>query len=1179
METILEKKNVYVADDATIRQPTVVKKDFFISYNKNDEVHAKWIAGILEENGYETYIQAWDFRPGCNFTLEMHKAAEYSEKTIIVLSTHYLESEYCQPEWTAAFCSDPTGAERKLIPIRIADVKLTGLLKSIIYIDLFNKNEEEAKKAVLEGVQKEIPRTKPLFPSCEIPQNNQNCTNAVKIVDNEKKAPTTPAKCVTRSKPLPASQFFCGRDEKIAEIINELEKESRIHLSAMGGMGKSEICRRLFHDAEKEGLPGIEAIGWLNFNESISMTFYDQIEELPKLDDSEKPDNYFLRVKKYLREQGSKLLLFIDNADELSEKDIDQIFELDCKVVITSRIQEINRIKPIDIDPLYRDDCIELYKIYSRNKGSAADDKVLKIIELAGRHTLTIELLGKTQYASKLSEEELLIRLHDKGFDLSGITEKINYKHDRGHNEADDVNSYKKTFMEHLLKVFDIAGITDEEQLKILRLFSLLPQLAVSGENTKKWFELENLDKTNELQEKGWLQESTDFEDRNGYSMHPVLASVIKHKLGPTCENSSCLIKSLASALIYEVTEVFTKALPVLQHAKSVADYFYDIEDKSLDYSLLTLRISGIYNSLGNYPAALHYIKKDLDISEKVLGKEHPSTATTYNNIAVVYDNQGDYAKALEWYQKALYISEKVLGKEHPSTATTYNNIAGVYKTQGDYAKALEWYQKALYISEKVLGKEHPSTATTYNNIAGVYKTQGDYAKALEWYQKALYIREKVLGKEHPSTATTYNNIAAVYNKQGDYAKALEWYQKALDIREKVLGKEHPSTATTYNNIAGVYSKQGDYAKALEWYQKALDICEKILGKEHPLTAATYNNIAVVYKTQGDYAKALEWYQKALDICEKVLGKEHPDTAVTYYNIAFVYNKQGDYAKALEWLQKALYIREKVLGKEHPLTATTYNNIAGVYSKQGDYAKALEWYQKALDIREKVLGKEHPSTATTYNNIAFVYSNQGDYTKALEWYQKALDIREKVLGKEHPYTAATYNNIAGVYDNQGDYAKALEWYQKALDICEKVLGKEHPDTATTYNNIAGVYKTQGDYAKALEWYQKALDIREKVLGKEHPSTATTYNNIAGVYDNQGDYAKAHEWYQKALDIYEKVLGKEHPYTATIYNNIAGVCKHLKDYANDQEWRKNAMKTYENLDEGHSLKMTVLEQYP
>jgi len=443
-------------------------------------------------------------------------------------------------------------------------------------------------------------------------------------------------------------------------------------------------------------------------------------------------------------------------------------------------------------------------------------------------------------------------------------------------------------------------------------------------------------------------------------------------------------------------------------------------------------------------------------------------------NFAIFLDDTAQYSKALEFHFKAVNIIEKVLGKEHPDTASSYNNIGIVYDRQGDYPKALEYYFKALNIREKVLGKEHPDTASSYNCIGLVYDSQGDYPKALEFHFKALDIYEKVLGKEHPDTASSYNNIGIVYDRQGDYPKALEYFFKALNIREKVLGKEHPDTASSYNSIGLVYDSQGDYPKALEFHFKALDIFEKVLGKEHPNTADSYNNIGLVYCRQGDYPKGLEYFFKALNIREKVLGKEHPDTASSYNNIGLVYDSQGDYPKALEFHFKALNIREKDLGKEHPDTASSYNNIGTFYYNQGDYPKALEYYFKALNIREKVLGKEHPNTADSYNNIGVVYDNQGDYPKVLEFHFKALDIYEKVLGKEHPDTASSYNNIGSVYDNQGDYPKALEYYFKALNIREKVLGEEYPDTIKLINRINAIQKLCSEEPKGLLHNLKGL---------------------------------------------------------------------------------------------------------
>jgi len=101
------------------------------------------------------------------------------------------------------------------------------------------------------------------------------------------------------------------------------------------------------------------------------------------------------------------------------------------------------------------------------------------------------------------------------------------------------------------------------------------------------------------------------------------------------------------------------------------------------------------------------------------------------------------YSDALKWHKKALAIREKVLGADHPDTATTYNNIAGVYYSLGDYEQALERLEKALAIQEKVLGADHPDTAATYNNIGLVYDSLGDYEQAQEWYEKALAIQKK----------------------------------------------------------------------------------------------------------------------------------------------------------------------------------------------------------------------------------------------------------------------------------------------------------------------------------------------------------------------------------------------------------------------------------------------------
>ena len=66
----------------------------------------------------------------------------------------------------------------------------------------------------------------------------------------------------------------------------------------------------------------------------------------------------------------------------------------------------------------------------------------------------------------------------------------------------------------------------------------------------------------------------------------------------------------------------------------------------------------------------------------KLLGPEHPSVAVTYGNMGLVYDSMGDFPKALEYHNRDLEIKIQVFGPEHLVVAETKTNIGSVYYSQ-----------------------------------------------------------------------------------------------------------------------------------------------------------------------------------------------------------------------------------------------------------------------------------------------------------------------------------------------------------------------------------------------------------------------------------------------------------------------------------------------------------------
>jgi hypothetical protein len=140
--------------------------DFFISYNGADREWAEWIAWVLEEAGFTILLQAWDFRPGGNFVLEMHRAAIRAERIIAVLSPDYLGASFPQPEWAAGFVRDPEGLNQQLVPVMVRPCEPAGMLKAIVQIRLYGLRREEARANLLAGVVpgRAKPVSEPAFP-------------------------------------------------------------------------------------------------------------------------------------------------------------------------------------------------------------------------------------------------------------------------------------------------------------------------------------------------------------------------------------------------------------------------------------------------------------------------------------------------------------------------------------------------------------------------------------------------------------------------------------------------------------------------------------------------------------------------------------------------------------------------------------------------------------------------------------------------------------------------------------------------------------------------------------------------------------------------------------------------------------------------------------------------------
>ncbi|PSR18375.1 hypothetical protein C8255_07790 [filamentous cyanobacterium CCP3] len=229
---------------------TPPQRDFFISYATPDEVWAEWVAWILEENSYTVHLQAWDFTPGRNFVLEMSEGATGCDRTIAILSDNYLNANFTQAEWAAAFRQDPQSQEGLLLPIRVGDCKPSGLLSQIIYIDIVGKPEAEAERTILENVAAVIkkrakPDRRPPFPKAPPPADQRSLPNKVNFPGMVQ----TPNPFIPLTGAVENPEQFFNGEPTLSRIFELLNSGSSVALIGDRNLGKSSILRAVHRQA------------------------------------------------------------------------------------------------------------------------------------------------------------------------------------------------------------------------------------------------------------------------------------------------------------------------------------------------------------------------------------------------------------------------------------------------------------------------------------------------------------------------------------------------------------------------------------------------------------------------------------------------------------------------------------------------------------------------------------------------------------------------------------------------------------------------------------------------------------------------------------------------------------------------------------------------------------------
>ncbi|WP_157891959.1 MULTISPECIES: FxSxx-COOH system tetratricopeptide repeat protein [Frankia] len=817
-----------VAGD-TAGSPAAV--DFFVSYTGVDQGWAEWVAWQLEAAGYTVRIQAWDFGAGAHFVTEMHQAAQTAARTVAVLSAAYVSSAFAEAEWQAAWATDPSGRDRKLLVFRVEDCDRPGLLAQTVSVDLFGVDRTAAASRLVAAVRGERgkPTAEPLFPG----------------------GPVRPARSASGVEPvfpgrLPAAWNVPGRNRLFTGRAAQLEQVRTglgggpVAVSAlygMGGVGKTQLAVEYAwrHAAD------YSLVWWVDAEQTTLLA--EKIAALARplgLPTGGPVPEVAAAVLAALGRRAGWLLVF-DNADNPAALRR-WLPAGPGHILITSRHPGWDPLAAtVDVDLFPRGESVALLTRRLPDLNPTIADQ---LAEELGDLPLALAQAAAYLTHTRLDPAVYLHRFRARRQTFLGKGDDLLY--------AGRVDTCWSISLDRLrdetpaaVALLELCALLAPEPIPLTLLTDhahlLDPPLAAVTAGADPTVDLDDT-----------LAAAGDYSlaRRLGDTLvvHRLVQTVIAGQL--TADRHQTLTDTtgrLLDATLDPLSAEDPGSWPVWAALGPHLLHAHARLTGPTDPHQLRHHADGFCFHLyahGDYPAAHTLATRLHQDTRDQCGPDHPATLTTAYTLAITLGALGDHEGARVLDEDTLARRRRILGDDHPNTLISAGNLAIRLADLGDVRGARVLDEDPLTRRRRVLGDDHPDTLTSAGNLAATLAALGDVRGARVLDEDPLTRRRRVLGDDHPHTLTSAHSLAVRLADTGELPAACDLGRVVVEGRRRMLGVDHPDTLDSAHNLAVYLADAGRVGQARVLLVDTAARLGRVLGEGHPSTQLTARVLA-----------------------------------------------------------------------------------------------------------------------------------------------------------------------------------------------------------------------------------------------------------------------------------------------------------------------------------------------
>ena len=332
--------------------------------------------------------------------------------------------------------------------------------------------------------------------------------------------------------------------------------------------------------------------------------------------------------------------------------------------------------------------------------------------------------------------------------------------------------------------------------------------------------------------------------------------------------------------------------------ARATVERAFDIDRKAFGDGhpavivdqLKLLRIDGL---MGGGETALAAAEPLVGALQDLASQDNPLAAAGLIAAAEAWLQAGDVQRAADLAKQAFDLDTRLLGIEHPDTATAEavlgRCLLGGRSESGDVAAARPRLEHALTVTRRVRGPFHPETLDLVV-VAGGAAVRAADRKAAEQFLKTILDCGAPPRNDaaEAQVCGLADAVAALQAKAGDSDRARETRASLIKLRQKQFGEGHERVADVIVKLANARQAAGAHADAVPLYERAVVMMQALRGADQPDVAVILTPLAASYRELKANDKAEEALARSLAIWEASVGPNHPMTIEVVKRLALV---------------------------------------------------------------------------------------------------------------------------------------------------------------------------------------------------------------------------------------------------------------------------------------------------